>query len=46
MRNLQVSAGANGLMDGNVICVAGEVLLHGLEPEGIDEHVEQTSCKD
>ena len=46
MRKLQVSAGANRFMDGDVVSVSGEVLLDGLEPEGVDEHVKQASCKD
>ena len=45
MRKLQVSAGANSLVDGNVVGISGEVLLHGLEPESVDEHVKQASCQ-
>ena len=45
MCKLQVSAGASRFVDGDVISVSGEVLLDGFEPEGVDEHVKQTSCK-
>ena len=45
MRKLQVPAGANSLVDGNVVGISGEMLLYGLEPESADKHVKQASCQ-
>ena len=45
MRKLQVPAGTDGLVNGYVVGISGQVLLYCLEPEGVDEHVKQASCQ-